>query len=148
MLTRERRRLQNILSSVSASLAVRQITETGLADLGDYENLSWLNQLELKVYSSADDISVRVKVIVDEERRTLRGAKEQLILCPILAAKIVVQIFNSDGPMMADGIFNTAASGPAHVRFTKLHGVGNSVIEVGIRGIINIAICDPTRAVK
>jgi len=111
MPTRERKPLQNISLSVSASLAARQITETGLADLGDWENLSSPNELELKQQGEVYVVLAKLGAIV--RREEIKGKTARRIKAD--RSQINKFVLSANGPMRAKCVLHAAAHKPVNV---------------------------------
>src|SRR5437764_1236742 len=89
---------------------------------------------------------------MDKERRPVGDTEQKLILGPVFASEIIIEILGFYGPMMADGVFDTGARSPTDVGLRKANRIGNSVMtaatEVGIRRIIDVAVSNAARGVK
>ena len=59
-------------------------------------------------------------MIANKEALSSWDAIEQLGLRPAVVAEIVIQVLGLHAPMMTDRVLESAANGPAYVRFGKL----------------------------
>jgi len=69
-------------------------------------------------------------------------------LCLVLIAEIVMQILSLNRPMIRERVLDATTSCPTGIRFGKIYRVGDAVIEVRIRGVIDVAVGEAARAVK
>src|SRR5205807_10455890 len=114
---------------------------------------SFCTRLELKVQTAPDDIPLRLPAIVDSERR-IRCAIQTFGDRRSFIAQIIIEILRFYGPMMADGVLDSAARSPACFGCYFRNGMNldpwrcsGSINKKAVTRLIDIAISESARAV-